>query len=127
MIKSRFRAVIASGLVFIAAAATSAAGQSLDIPSKKWGLSLGNSREFTGLRFNFRDSRVRRITGINVTQWQPRKDNKDALVAGISLGTIAIGIVNYAYRVKGAQIGLVNIVRSNPRYLRILPNFNSSF
>ncbi|MHB8054224.1 MAG: hypothetical protein ACYDH3_03130, partial [Candidatus Aminicenantales bacterium] len=45
-------------LVFLAAAAGSAFGQSLDIPSKRWGLSFGNSTEFTGLRFNFRDTGV---------------------------------------------------------------------
>ena len=77
-------------------------GQSLDIPSKKWGLSIGNSKEFTGLRFNFRDSKVRRITGVNFTLWQPRKDNKEAVVHGISLGLIPGGGI-----VRGIQVGLL--------------------
>jgi hypothetical protein len=46
-----------------------ALGQSLDIPSKHWGISFGNSTEFTGLRFNFRDKNIRRIDGINVSVW----------------------------------------------------------
>jgi hypothetical protein len=40
---------------------------------------------------------------------------------------LAVGIVNYAYSVKGLQIGFVNIVRDNPRGLKVLPIFNSSF
>jgi hypothetical protein len=40
---------------------------------------------------------------------------------------LVIGIVNYAFRVRGVQIGLVNIVRDNPRYLRVLPLMNTSF
>src|SRR5512135_524483 len=77
-------------------------GQSLDIPAKTWGLSFGNSRNFTGLRFNFRDSRVERITGVNVTLWRPKKDDKDAVVTGLSLGLGPGG-----GRLRGVQIGLV--------------------
>jgi hypothetical protein len=40
---------------------------------------------------------------------------------------VAIGIVNYAYRLKGLQIGLVNIVRDNPRGRGILPIVNFNF
>jgi hypothetical protein len=40
---------------------------------------------------------------------------------------VAIGIVNYAYRLKGLQIGLVNIVRDNPGGRTILPIVNFNF
>jgi hypothetical protein len=40
---------------------------------------------------------------------------------------VAIGIVNYAYRLKGLQIGLVNIVRDNPRGRVLLPIINFNF
>jgi hypothetical protein len=40
---------------------------------------------------------------------------------------LAIGIVNYAFRVTGVQIGLINIVRDNPKYLKVLPVMNTSF
>jgi hypothetical protein len=40
---------------------------------------------------------------------------------------LAIGIVNYAYRLKGVQIGLVNIVRDNPRGMKVLPILNANF
>ncbi len=96
----------AVALIFFLA---SAAGQSLfcqsfDIPNKKWGLSFGNSSEFTGLRFNFRDSRVRHIKGINFTLWQPRKDNKESVVEGMSIGLIPGGAT-----LRGIQIGLLGV------------------
>lgn len=78
--------------------------QSFDFPSKKWGISFGNSKEFTGLRFNFRDSRVKRITGINVTLWMPKKDNEEARVNGLSLGLAAGG--GYMH---GIQLGVLGV------------------
>ncbi|MGB8952915.1 MAG: hypothetical protein WCC06_09675 [Candidatus Aminicenantales bacterium] len=79
-------------------------GESLDFPSKKWGISFGNSKEFTGLRFNFRDSQVKCVNGINVTLWQARKDNGEASVNGLSLGLIA-----GAGRLNGIQLGLLGV------------------
>jgi len=40
---------------------------------------------------------------------------------------VAIGIVNYAYRLKGIQIGLINIVRDNPKGRKALPIININF
>ena len=40
---------------------------------------------------------------------------------------VSLGIVNYTYKLKGFQIGLINIVRDNPKYLRILPLINWNF
>lgn len=40
---------------------------------------------------------------------------------------LSIGILNYAFRLRGIQIGLINIVRDNPKPLRILPVFNANF
>ena len=40
---------------------------------------------------------------------------------------VAIGVVNYAYDIKGIQLGILNHVESNPRYLRWLPIFNTRF
>lgn len=74
--------------------------QSLDIPSSKWGLSIGNSKNFTGLRFNFRDHNVEKIVGINVTLWRAY-DNDWAEVQGISFG-----VVPQAGYLKGLQIGI---------------------
>jgi len=62
-------------------------GSSLDMPVKGYGLSIGNSANFTGLRINFRDRHVEKINGINITLW-PAKDNKFAEVNGLSLGIL---------------------------------------
>jgi len=78
--------------------------QSLDIPSKKWGLSFGNSKEFTGLRFNFRDAGVRRVTGVNFTLWNPYEDNKEAVIQGLSLGLVPGGAF-----LRGIQIGILGV------------------
>lgn len=40
---------------------------------------------------------------------------------------LSLGIVNYTRSIKGLQIGLINIVRENPRFLRILPLVNFHF
>jgi len=92
------------GLILALAVPCVILGQSLDIPSKKWGLSFGNSREFSGLRFNFRDGGVRRVTGVNITLWQPRKDNQEAVIEGISLGLIPGGA-----HLRGIQFGLLGV------------------
>ena len=61
--------------------------QSLDLPNERYGVSFGNSKNFTGLRINFRDKEVDEINGVNVTLWRA-KENKDAEVKGISLGVV---------------------------------------
>ncbi|NLH75578.1 MAG: hypothetical protein GX465_00890, partial [Acidobacteria bacterium] len=97
------RAVAAAILLGTAlAAAPVLYSQSLDIPSEKWGLSFGNSKEFTGLRFNFRDRGVRRVAGVNFTLWMPHKKDNDAVVTGLSLGVVPGG-----GRVRGVHLGLL--------------------
>lgn len=93
--------------------------QSFDFPTKRCGISIGNSKRFTGLRVNFRDSRVDEIIGINMTLWQPKDDNKDAIIKGISLGLIPGGGqlngiqfglgVSAEKELKGISIGLLGI------------------
>lgn len=77
--------------------------QSLDIPSHNFGISFGNSQNFTGLRFNYRDHHVDRITGINVTLWDSY-ENEHAEVRGMSLGVMPGG----GY-LSGLQIGVLGI------------------
>jgi hypothetical protein len=90
--------------VLLAATVPPLAGHSLDIPSKKWGISFGNSQRFSGIRFNFRDSAVQRVDGVNLTLWQPCKDDKEAVVNGLSLGTIPGG-----GRLRGIQLGILGV------------------
>lgn len=94
-------------------------GSSLDIPVKGYGLSIGNSSNFTGLRINFRDHHVEEINGINITLW-PAKDNKYAEVNGLSLGIlpeagamhgINLGLLGAGAEreIKGLNLGLIGI------------------
>ena len=74
-------------LVFIVLQNNLLLAQSFDIPSSEYGISFGNSKYFTGLRFNLIDKHVDRITGVNVTFWKSQ-ENEDAVMRGISLGII---------------------------------------
>jgi hypothetical protein len=40
---------------------------------------------------------------------------------------LALGIFNYAHKLKGFQIGIINYVRDNPKFLKILPIINFNF
>jgi len=40
---------------------------------------------------------------------------------------LSIGLVNFTWRLRGLQLGIINIVKENPRYLRVLPLFNAGF
>ena len=102
-----FKTKCAALTIGLALTAGAALAQSLDFPSKTWGLSFGNSKEFSGLRFNFRDSQVKSIKGVNVTLWQPRDDNEDSVITGLSLGVIAGG-----GHLRGVQIGLLGVAGS---------------
>lgn len=61
--------------------------QSLDIALDGYGLSIGNSKHFTGVRINAVDREVERINGLNLTLWNPG-ENPDAVYNGIALGLI---------------------------------------
>ncbi len=91
--------------IVVCALATSAGAAGIGIPSSRWGLGFGNTPEFTGLRLNFRDRRVKRVTGINLTLWQPHRDNADAVITGLSFGLIPGGGT-----MRGLQVGVFGIV-----------------
>jgi hypothetical protein len=93
--------------------------QSLDIPVKGYGISFGNSKKFAGLRFNFRDRRVDRIDGINVTLWKA-DENEDAIIRGIpvgimpeagDMGYLQFGIAGVAagYQLSGLSVGILGV------------------
>ena len=72
-------------------------GKALNIPFRKYGLSIGNSYEFTGVRVNFADKDIKKINGLNVTFWinsfrfDDTNNTFNAQINGISLGVINIG------------------------------------
>src|SRR5216683_1598250 len=70
--------------------------QGVGIPCKKGGIGFGNLPAFSGIRFNFIDKHVEKISGINVTMWQAKgEDDQTGTVNGISIGLpLAIGTEN---------------------------------
>ncbi|HVD61214.1 MAG TPA: hypothetical protein VNC11_10125, partial [Gemmatimonadaceae bacterium] len=60
------------------------AAQSLDLTVHDVGLSIGDSRRVTGLRLNYRDRRMERVDGVNITLWSPYRDNH-GVVNGLAL------------------------------------------
>ena len=65
------------------------------------------------------------------------EDSNPAVMRGVSIsaynhimGThngLSIGVFNYAYSQRGLQLGVLNYVKDNPKGLRVLPIFNTSF
>lgn len=92
-------------------------GQSLNFPSSRAGISIGNSPVFTGLRLNFRDKNLDLIKGVNFTIWKP--DNKltgdfTGLAVGIwgpgaskLSGILLGGSVQASKSISGISIGLI--------------------
>jgi len=78
--------------------------QGFGIPSKRGGIGFGNLPKFTGIRFNFKDRDVEKITGINTTIWTTKDDSyQTGTVNGLSLGLpLAMGHDNQ----NGISIGL---------------------
>ncbi len=90
-------------LVFMFADVLSA--QSLNFPTEEYGISFGNSRKFTGLRFNFSDRAVEEVNGLNFTLWRSR-ENEDSFVNGLSMGIWGpdAGTLN------GVNLGAIGVV-----------------
>ena len=83
------------GISYLSAQDSLSNGKALNFPFKKYGISIGNSYEFTGIRINFADKNVKKINGLNVTFWakgkkRGEKDPNTAVVNGISLGIIPV-------------------------------------
>jgi len=77
--------------------------QSLDLAVDGVGLSIGDSEEITGIRLNFRDRNMRRVTGINATIWTPH-NGRGGDVKGLALGipaTAARNIHGIGYGILG--------------------------
>lgn len=79
-------------------------GQGFGVPSKRGGIGFGNLTNFTGVRFNFKDRNIERITGINVTVWNAKHtEDQTGTMTGISLGLpMAMGVENQ----RGASVGI---------------------
>ena len=77
------------------------AQSSLDLTIHGVGLSIGDSRQLTGLRLNFRDRSLERVDGINATLWTPYEPAK-GVVNGLALGVPLTG----GHQLNGLIVGL---------------------
>jgi hypothetical protein len=85
-------------------AAPSLPAQVIDLTIHDVGLAIGDKPTMTGLRINFRDSHLERITGANITIWSPRKPVTGS-VNGFALGLPLTG----ANRIQGAAVGVFGL------------------
>jgi hypothetical protein len=77
--------LIAVSTVFAVPLAAQDSQRSLDLTIGGVGLSIGDSRQVKGLRLNYRDSRLERVDGINLTIWRPY-DGGHGDINGIAIG-----------------------------------------
>lgn len=78
--------------------------KSICFPTKKYGISIGNSHEFNGIRINFADENVKIINGLNITFWFRKFQNENAVVNGISIGVMPV-----AGSMQPINIGLIGV------------------
>jgi hypothetical protein len=83
--------ILCIGISSLHAQDTLSNGKALNFPFRKYGISIGNSYEFTGIRINFADKNVKRINGLNVTFWLKTFQNYSSSVNGISIGVLPTG------------------------------------
>lgn len=100
--------VLGAALSVAAAASTghaqdAGAGDRIDHPTRA-PISLGNYPRVDGLRINFRDRRLERVRGINVTIWQPHEPATGA-VTGLALGLPMTG----AGEMRGVALGAFGV------------------
>lgn len=77
----------------------------LNIPSSEWGISFGNSSRFTGLRLNWSDKYLEKITGVNLTLWRPG-DEPGGEITGLAVGVVGPA----ADRITGVSFGLAYVM-----------------
>lgn len=94
--------------IFTIVTAPAIKAQALSVPSKNWGLSIGNSQDFTGLRINFRDKHIGSLRGVNMTFWKPAK-NYTGNFTGLGLGVVGPA----AEHLNGIMIGGVAVQAKN--------------
>jgi hypothetical protein len=91
-------------IVILAIGTPPSFGQSLDIAYNNVGISFGNSREFTGFRFNLKDEGLKEINGVNTTFWVPGK-SPSGTINGVSLALLGIN----AEELNGVNLALIGL------------------
>lgn len=93
------------GLCAIAfAAAPTLSAQVIDLTIHDVGLAIGDKPRMTGLRLNYRDAHLERVTGANITLWGPYSPTTGS-VTGLALGLPATG----ADHIKGLAAGVLGV------------------
>lgn len=123
-------ALLFTSITLLKAQDTLSNGKALNFPTRKYGISIGNSYEFNGIRINFADNNVYKVNGLNITLWINKYrawERKDLCYAseinGVSLGLLPTGgilqLLNLGlfrvaaeYKLNGISISGLN-VRSN--------------
>ena len=95
-------------LTLALAAAPSLSAQVLDLTIHDAGLAIGDKPSMTGLRLNFRDAHLEKVTGANITIWSPQRP-VTGLVKGMALGLPLTG----ANRIQGLGVGLFGLSVDN--------------
>lgn len=78
-----------------------------------------------------------RVGGGKRTNDAGEESEEEGVITGVSISAFnqvkgetrgaSFGIVNYTKRIRGFQLGVINIVKENPKGLRVLPIFNTRF
>jgi hypothetical protein len=96
------RVILVLAILFLFVYTPVVHAQSLDIPIKGYGISFGNSKNFTGLRFNIWDKDVEQINGLNLAI---ASGGKGAAINGLFLGVASGG---EAATVNGISLGFLS-------------------
>lgn len=91
------------------ASASPAEGAALRLTVGDVGLGVGHVPRITGLRINWADRRLERVTGINLTLWRPAGRRTEGAVGGVIRGA-ALGLTPRAGRIQGLGLGLGGVV-----------------
>lgn len=91
------------------ASASPEEGAALRLTVGDVGLGIGHVPRITGLRINWADRRLERVTGINLTLWRPAGRRTEGAVGGVVRGA-ALGLTPRAGRIQGLGVGLGGVV-----------------
>src|SRR5690242_9585776 len=89
---------------FALVAAPTLSAQVIDLTIHDVGVAIGDKPRMTGLRLNYRDKHLERITGANVTLWGPYSP-PTGTVTGLALGLPSTG----ADHIKGIAAGILGV------------------
>ncbi|MFI5231587.1 MAG: hypothetical protein ACHQSE_03640 [Gemmatimonadales bacterium] len=95
--------------IFVLAAAAAAfapcsAIHAQEAPPARTPISIGDYPSVNGLRLNFRDGRVGRVNGVNITLWSPYEDAAET-IKGVALGLPVTG----GAEIDGIATGLLGV------------------